>query len=139
MDGREVRLMGRRLSHRVHAASKRGAQLQKCGLGEEVAVLVAVQDRELVPDEGNRGERGAKNVLAGVGVQAAVDAELVLDGVVHRADAGDGLAHLIAEAVRLSEKLDWTERGLRQAEEAGRATKDNGERGAHGCDGADGP
>jgi hypothetical protein len=76
-------------------------------VGKEVAVLLAVQGRELVPEESDRGERGAEYGLADVLVLAAVDAELVLDGVVQSADTGNGLVQLIANAIRLVRSSVW--------------------------------
>ena len=64
-----------------------------------------MQDGVPVPEEGDGGERGAEDGVACVLVLDAVDAELVLDGVVHRADVGDGLADQIAEAVSRAQEF----------------------------------
>jgi hypothetical protein len=66
-------------------------------------------------------------------VLGAVNAELVVYGVVHSADGGDGLAYLITETIGLVEKLDMVASGLGQAEEPGGIAKDSSERITHGC------
>src|ERR1700704_2529176 len=98
-----------------------------------------MEDGKLIPEKGDQSQRGAENGLAGMSVLAAVNAELVLDGVVHGADAGDSFADLIAKAVSLVEKIGVAVGGLGKAKEPGRAAKDGCKRGAHACDGTDRP
>ncbi len=93
------------IRHRIHSFGHFAAHRNQLRLREEVAIFLVMKDGELIPEKGDQGERGAKDGLAGVRVQTAIDAELVLDGVVHGADAGNSLADLIAKAVSLVEKI----------------------------------
>src|SRR5260370_39659661 len=119
------------IGHRIHSFGHFAAHRNQFRLREEGAIFLAMKDGKLIPEKSDRGERGAKDGLAGVRVQTAVNAELVLDGVVHRADAGNSLADLIAKAVSLVEKIGVAAGGLGQAHEARRRAKNGGKGGPH--------
>ena len=120
-------------------ADERGADAVLADEIEEIAILLAMQDGVPVPEEGDGSERGAEDGVACMLVLDSVYSELVLDGVVHRADVGDGLADQIAKAVSRTEEFGGgtCNRGL--AEEPADAAKDSGKGVAHGCDVADRP
>ncbi len=127
------------IGHRIHSFRHSAAHRNQFRLREKVAIFLVMKDGKLIPEKGDQSERGAKDGLASSRVKTAVNAELVLDGVVHRADAGDSLADLIAKTVSLAEKIGVAAGGLGQAKEAGGAAKDGCKGGAHSCDGADRP
>jgi hypothetical protein len=126
--GGEVRPLDHRLRHGLHAIRQQSTQPLKRRLRQKVAVCLAVQNRELIPEQGDHRQRGAKDRLARMLVQTPVDAELVHDERVHRPNPSHRLSYLIAKAVCLTNKLVRGLGGLGKAEKLGNAPKNDRER-----------
>ena len=117
-----LRRFGEGFGHRVDVGGHVAAHFDEAWFCKEVAVLFAVQRGELIPEEGDGGERGAQDRVAETNVLFAIDAELVDYGVVEGPQTSDGFGDLIADGVELPEFRFVGQVAFEESEEASFAT-----------------